>query len=395
MTIEEANGIRELLFNDVKKVLPDAWKLQGLFFSDQKQLKYGLVQRSGGPCGVLASIQALVLRHLLVQTQSPHNPNPSMLNPSPQQQQTALLLAISDMIMNASVDSNHNHNHSNKSHQVVICIPTGKPHLYRTSTYKPDGVSDDLELVYLNINATTDYDNDDHRRSSSGSVGIAVWLEKHLHHFTDPYGCGALLVLYSVILTRSLKQVRDDMDDGFTGEVRTLLDHHFYMSQEGVNLLLTGKAKSNVFDGERRLEDQISKSKDAVCLGGINKRCSVGFLTLQEAYNYIEVGDYFKNPYFPVWVVYSESHYSVLFGLDQTCINPGNRNGNGRNSLDIYYWDMLANQKEVIKLTVQCEHDEELPDVNDDLALIPPLDLVIRTKWKGCFVDWNGTEEIL
>ena len=36
-----------------------------------------------------------------------------------------------------------------------------------------------------------------------------------------------------------------------------------------------------------------------------------------------------------------------------------------------------------------------LPDVNDEHELIPPLDLVLRTKWAGCLVDWNGSEPIL
>lgn len=124
-------------------------------------------------------------------------------------------------------------------------------------------------------------------------------------------------------------------------------------------------------------------------LRGISSRGCVGFLTLQEAYNYIEVGQHLKVPHCPVWVVYSESHYSVLFTTTNDTLDHQKR------KFDLFYWDMLANQREPIKLTVCLEHDEELPDVNDERALIPPIDLVIRTKWKNAFVDWNGTEEIL
>jgi ubiquitin carboxyl-terminal hydrolase MINDY-3/4 len=142
-----------------------------------------------------------------------------------------------------------------------------------------------------------------------------------------------------------------------------------------------------------------------VILHGISTRACVGFLTLQEAYNYIEVGVNFKKPLHPVWVIYSESHYSVLFSNNIALVEDDdiqvNNNNNKmksketRSGFDLYYWDMLANQKEEIKLTVKLDHSEELPDVNDDRALIPPIDLVIRTKWRGAFVDWNGTEEIL
>jgi len=64
--------------------------------------------------------------------------------------------------------------------------------------------------------------------------------------------------------------------------------------------------------------------------------------------------------------------------------------------LDVYYWDGLDNQREPIRLTVRPNADGvALPDLDDEHELIPPLDLVLRTKWAGCLVDWNGSEPIL
>ncbi len=42
---------------------PPSWK-QGFFFSTRPGLQFGLVQRQGGPCGVLAAVQAHVLAAL-------------------------------------------------------------------------------------------------------------------------------------------------------------------------------------------------------------------------------------------------------------------------------------------------------------------------------------------
>ena len=61
-----------------------------------------------------------------------------------------------------------------------------------------------------------------------------------------------------------------------------------------------------------------------------------------------------------------------------------------------YYWDGLDDQREAIRLTVRPNAEGvALPDPNDERELIPPLDLVLRTKWPGCVVDWNGSEPIL
>ena len=107
------------------------------------------------------------------------------------------------------------------------------------------------------------------------------------------------------------------------------------------------------------------------------------------------MGQHYKFPEDAVWVVYSESHYSVMFSDDVEAFHD-TREGKVDRPFDLFYWDMLANQDEVIRLTVTPNTEGvALPDVNDEKELIPPLDLVVRTKWPGCLVDWNGSEAIL
>ena len=65
--------------------------------------------------------------------------------------------------------------------------------------------------------------------------------------FTEPAGCGIPLVVYSALLSRGLECVAGDMDQGFGA--CTMIGKHNYATQELVNLLLTGAAHSNVFDG--------------------------------------------------------------------------------------------------------------------------------------------------
>lgn len=76
-----------------------------------------------------------------------------------------------------------------------------------------------------------------------------------------------------------------------------------------MNLLLSGSAVSNVFDENIDLGG-------GMLVKGISTKVEVGFLTLLESLNYCKVGQYLKCPKWPIWVVGSESHYTVLFALD-------------------------------------------------------------------------------
>lgn len=49
----------------------------------------------------------------------------------------------------------------------------------------------------------------------------------------------------------------------------------------------------------------------------------MGLLTLFEWYKYVEVGDALKSPQLAVWVVCSESHFSVLFSNDPQAVKVG------------------------------------------------------------------------
>nr|XP_023909460.1 ubiquitin carboxyl-terminal hydrolase MINDY-3-like [Quercus suber] len=119
---------------------------------------------------------------------------------------------------------------------------------------------------------------------------------------------GAMLFLISALLSRGLDSVQDDRDDPSLPLVTAPFGH---ASQEIVNLLLCGQAVPNVFDERIDLGG-------GMFLKGISRNVEVGFLTLLESLNFCKVGQYLKCPRWPIWVVGSESHYTVLFALDIT-----------------------------------------------------------------------------
>lgn len=179
-----------------------------------------------------------------------------------------------------------------------------------------------------------------------------------------------------------------------------------------------------MFDGTQVIPGGGDGSDDLE-LKGIPTQSSVGFLSLFEAYGNVAVGRHFKRPLVPIWVVSSESHYSVLFAAprgtvwppdcydkyravalkrrlayvepsDALAIGLAALDGVGEKAaakaaglpVDLIYFDGLGRQEGICRLTAgpssgRCDDDP------------PPIEAVLRTLWPGASVAWNGTEPLL
>lgn len=233
-----------------------------------------------------------------------------------------------------------------------------------SASYKPDQLTERLVLRHF-----TDY------------ITLKSFIDSHLAVFQDATSCGCILFLLSAILSRGIKTIQRDMDE----KGNRLIGAHGYCCQEMVNLLLTGVAVSNVFDDNVELD---SGGKTTHILKGIHHQSEIGLLSLFEHYGSCTVGSHYKEPVFPIWVVCSESHFTVLFCLQRKLLQKWQL----EQMFDLYYFDGLANQDKPIRLTV--DNTRDTPPVSGE-ELTPPLELCLQTKWKTAMVDWNGTEPIL
>ncbi|XP_041646724.1 probable ubiquitin carboxyl-terminal hydrolase MINDY-4 [Cheilinus undulatus] len=348
-----AMELKAVLLGSSLNCMNAEWRNQGFTFSETHDLRYGIVQRKGGPCGVLASIQAFVLKKLLFENTESSNMGLHRLSPSNTTREKCLISALAEILWRAGEEK-----------QAKIAINSGRNHFTPTGRYKSEGVLEKITCF------TVDNFKDLH-----------LLLEQHIEQFeTGPLGC--MLLTISAVLSRSVEKVKEDMDVPTT----TLIGAHGYCTQELVNLLLCGKAVSNVFDNDMELD---SGNGNITLLKGIKDHCDVGLLSLFEHYNICKVGPYLKTPRYPIWVVCSESHFSVLFGLQRELLTYQDKGLD----FDLYYYDGLANQHEEIRLTVSI--GKLALSRHDDTDLTPPLELCIRTRWKDAFVSWNDTEPIL
>eukprot|EP00743_Colponemidia_sp_Colp-15_P007657 GILK01008287.1.p1 GENE.GILK01008287.1~~GILK01008287.1.p1 ORF type:complete len:512 (-),score=72.60 GILK01008287.1:61-1560(-) len=243
------------------------WYGTRFVFSDAPQTRFGLIQTHGGPCGVLAAVQAHLI-HLLCQ-------------------QNKLETCSDDDRESALV------------HALCLILDRARP----TATSP-------LSVVFFAPGATIQSEAligaSDLTIHSTRSVGeLQQLLSTNL---VSLHASGAVyLFLLSVVLTRSLRELKDDMDD----PNNTLTVEFGHSGQELLNLLLTGRAVSNVFDGTKQLDGEAS-----LMLKGIESRSSVGYLSHLEFLRYLEVGNNYKLPLQPVWVIGSASHFTVLFSKD-------------------------------------------------------------------------------
>uniref|UniRef100_A0A5F8H256 Ubiquitin carboxyl-terminal hydrolase MINDY n=1 Tax=Monodelphis domestica TaxID=13616 RepID=A0A5F8H256_MONDO len=311
--------IKTLLFGSNLCGFNEEWKVQNFTFSEVSQLRYGLVQNKGGPCGVLAAVQGCVLKNLLFGGEK------------------GLMMGEGirgDLCLTPTL--------------LKTLEASGMQQFSPAGSYKADGV---LEMLVLHKVAK--YDD------------LLVFLQQNIHQFqTGPSGC--ILLTLSAVLSRSTDQVRKDFDM----PTNCLIGAHGYCTQELVNLLLTGKAVSNVFNDMVELD---SGNGNITLLKGITSRSDIGLLSLFEHYDVCQVGCYLKTPRYPIWVVCSESHFSILFSLQRDLLN----DWKVERIFDLYYYDGLANQQKEIRLTV----DTTQPGPGEkEKDLIPPLEHCIRTK---------------
>uniref|UniRef100_K3X280 Myb-like domain-containing protein n=1 Tax=Globisporangium ultimum (strain ATCC 200006 / CBS 805.95 / DAOM BR144) TaxID=431595 RepID=K3X280_GLOUD len=329
-TSDEVASLQSVLFSDGKKAFSSHWEEQGLFYTDVPNLRYGLVQHEGGPCGVLAVVQAYVLRFLL--EQAPRN----WQNPDRAEQSKALASALTFILHQAAGGS--------RTECLVILNE-------RSTASKAPTKRKFMAGVVIH--------------ASPNEADTRALLMDHLDELTERKGNGLVLFVLSVLLSKGVAKIKSEMDQ-----------------VEGVQQRLQREATTGRHERRR---------PKAVVLKGVPARAAVGFLSLFEAYEYMVVGSHLKCPKFNIWVVCSESHYSVLF-TEPTHIETAHLDE--VRALDLYYYDGLASQDEVIRLSVDAlALEEKLVAKHDDL--IPPLNLVIQTKWPLATINWHDVEPLL
>nr|CAH8848353.1 unnamed protein product [Trichobilharzia regenti] len=293
--------------SDVKADLFKRW-CQGFSFSPFEFS--ALIQSSGGPCAVIATTQATIMYEILFIRKQ------NLADITDVENMDILLNALLRIISLVSCD------HQDSFSWVYWCENEEV-----SVTEQPTRTLSSVQANANTLNDSTGYSNSldcnlnqseeyDFQKFINGLKCYEAETVEELRavalsllpQITSKYG--VLCFLYSVLFTHGLQSLKNEMN----GEMEALIDPvHGHASQCLINLLITGESTPYLFDGERDL--------GGFTLKGISKQPKTGFLTFVEAMRYCEVGWFLKNPYYPVWILGSETHLTVLASPDISLVS--------------------------------------------------------------------------
>ncbi|KAG5612318.1 hypothetical protein H5410_023599 [Solanum commersonii] len=314
LSLAEANELFSMIFGcEVTRDILGQWTNQGIRFSPDPDTSMGLVQHEGGPCGVLAAIQAFVLKHLLFFSDDLNMVSPSLSGNVGLRRLANKESAGADIFSSLSQEKKSRALVRGMCEILFMCGSNRRVVIASLRTLDailegPQGRSGDevisKALEGLSIESGANLQRVLVINTYTSSEDALQRLEALLPVFRSRMG--AMLFLISALLSHGMESVQADRDDPSQPLVTAPFGH---ASQEIVNLLLSGEAVANVFDGRMDLGG-------GMFVKGISTTVEVGFITLLESLNFCKVGRHLKCPTWPIWVVGSESHYTVLFALD-------------------------------------------------------------------------------
>ncbi|XP_008194678.1 ubiquitin carboxyl-terminal hydrolase MINDY-3 homolog isoform X2 [Tribolium castaneum] len=252
----DLSNIKRLLWStDIKADIFRRWS-QGFYFSASEPT--ALEQAEGGPCAIIAPVQAFILKNLLLKYKD---------------------LSFREMAVTSDM----------QTHLLVNALCeileqcTGRKYFL---VYLSDTISDQV-------------------------VQNGVVSQQHTESESTVFHEGLRIHVFQGV-EEGLEEVQSDNSNDTSEPL--IDDTYGYGSQSLINLMITGRATTYVWDHEQDV--------GGLKLKGLEKQSQIGFITIMEHLRYCTVGSFYKNPIHPVWVLGSDTHLTVLFSTERRLVSP-------------------------------------------------------------------------
>ncbi|XP_077283192.1 inactive ubiquitin carboxyl-terminal hydrolase MINDY-4B, partial [Arctopsyche grandis] len=308
--------------------------------------------------GLLTVVAAYSLKYLLFDNRPKDSkgkclPTDALLHPDEKRQQEALCVAISEILWKAG-----------EQKKCVVALPQDTVYVQHSHSYYQDSITEKLHIFEF-------FKVDD----------LEIFVKRYLYLFEEEPGAGALLLLYSLVLSRGTQSIKKDLDD----RINYLVSSQVEGSLNLVMLALTGRATPYLHNGIVYVGDE---DHYAMPQYGVLARSAIGLLLWRGNGEKQETeiqppGSRLKTPASPIWVTYCMSHFGVMFNTNRELL----RNYHAERRFDLHYYTCGGCQ---VFLTVDTRGEHEGGTALRDDINATPLEKLIHSKWQDAKVTWTG-----
>ncbi|XP_052235536.1 inactive ubiquitin carboxyl-terminal hydrolase MINDY-4B-like [Dreissena polymorpha] len=365
ITKETAIALRKITLGSTIHSFSRDWRKAALIFQDEStKYPFGLQTHRNGARAFILCFQGYLLKHLLFGRQYASSlATRNALKPSDFERRKALCSAICEILWQAGCQS-----------RCSLCLLQDSAFFDTDYTYRKDGLTEMINLYEF-----------------KKYVDLEMFVKRHLSHFEHENSNGCITLLYSIILSRTIPKIYEDMGiHENPDKVRLLADNEDCVPAL-INLLLTGRATQYYHNGN------IIYDKDGHLLPhplpGLKERSQIGMLFFdknEDDDERTEIGSMLKTPKSPIWLTLVNNQWGLLFSNNHDLVSDWRvehhftlyyYTGLLQNTYTVINIDTRYNRRFRVKTAVARKIEEEK---------IPPLERCILTKWYGANVDWNG-----
>ncbi|CAF0766909.1 unnamed protein product [Adineta steineri] len=354
--------LRLLANNSTIHSFSEPWLSAKFSFRDYTNpLNYGLVADRTGARGLILSVQAFVIRHLLLKNLLSPNKHRS-ISVSIEARNEALVDAITEILWQAG-----------ERRGATVSVPYAGDECFSNYGvhYVPDGITERLHMFeFVDI------------------AKLRTFIIKCLPYFMKENG--VIVFLYSLMLSRTLKKLIDDLDH------TRLLGDRDESTIQMVTLALTGRALHYFHNGVIDVDSDGNLMEHPQY--GVKDRCSVGFIYWSKHeddgfYHKQETGSMLRTPKVPVWLVCLNRRYGIMFSTNINLLN----NWIYENYFQLHIYTGLKKQEEPCLLSIDTR--EQYPAsiygnfFEDTDQFTPDFIQLLQTRWAGCKIE--NADEVL
>ncbi|CAF0746276.1 unnamed protein product [Rotaria sp. Silwood1] len=362
ITLATASTLRLLANNSTIHSFSQSWLSAKFIFRDYTNpLNYGLIADRTGARGLILCVQAFVLRHLLIKNALLENQHRSV-SVTVEARTEALVDALTEILWQAG-----------EYRGATVCIPYAGDACFTNhgEHYVPDRITERLHMFeFVDV------------------AKLRSFIIKCLPYFMKENG--VILFLYSLMLSRTLKKLIDDLDH------TRLVGERDESTIQMVTLALTGRALHYLHNGVIDVDSHGNLMEKPQ--HGVKTRSSVGFLYWSKYdedsfWHKQEIGSMLRTPRVPVWLICLNRRYAIVFSTNINLLN----NWIYENYFQLHVYSGLKKQEKscIVSIDTRQQYPASIYgdffEENDQR--VPDIIQLLQTRWSDCTIE--NAEEIL